>query len=257
VSAAGYPTAQVKIAGQTPPNSAPILAPNGAGDIFNPAVGAGLGPGNIIQIYGSSLASQTSTPAVLPLPTVVNGTMVIIGGVQSPLFYVSPGQINAQIPFGLAAGNQYQLLVSANGALTTPLPIQLNAGAPAILNFSSGAVVAQHLDGTLVTSASPAVPGEYIVIYSSGLGATDIAVATGAASPSNPPANVLNQPVLSLNGNNVGILFAGLTPGLVGLYQVNFQVPPTLTSGNYTLQLTQGGTSSNTTVLPVASTTAH
>jgi len=96
------------------------------------------------------------------------------------------------------------------------------------------------------------VPSEYIVIYSSGLGATDIPVASGAASPSNPPANVADPPVLTLNGNSINILFAGLTPGLVGLYQVNFQVPATLAAGNYDLQLTQSGTQSNTTVLPIA-----
>ena len=251
-SAPGYPGAQVKITGQSPSNNAPLLAPNGAGDVFNPQVGAGLGPGNIIQIYGSGLAVLTSTPAVLPLPTTVTGTSVIIGGVQAPLFYVSPTQINAQIPFSLSAGNQYQLLVSANGALTTPLSLQLNAGAPAILNFTSGAVVAQHLDGTLVLPTAPAAPGEYIVIYSSGLGATDIPVASGAASPSNPVANVADPPVLTLDGNPISILFAGLTPGLVGLYQVNFQVPATLAAGNYNLQLTQSGTASNTTLLPVA-----
>ena len=185
-------------------------------------------------------------------PATVTGTSVIIGGVQAPLFYVSPTQINAQIPFSLSAGNQYQLLVSANGALTTPLSLQLNAGAPAILNFTSGAVVAQHLDGTLVLPTAPAAPGEYIVIYSSGLGATDIPVASGAASPSNPVANVADPPVLTLDGNPISILFAGLTPGLVGLYQVNFQVPATLAAGNYNLQLTQSGTASNTTLLPVA-----
>jgi uncharacterized protein (TIGR03437 family) len=251
-SAPGYPGALVKISGQAPPNSAPVLAPNGAGDVFNPQVGAGLGPGNIIQIYGTGLATLTSTPAILPLPTTVTGTSVIIGGLQSPLFYVSPTQINAQIPFSLLAGNQYQLLVSANGALTTPLTLQLNAGVPAILNFSSGAVIAQHLDGTLVLPASPAVPGEYIVIYTSGLGATDIPVASGAPSPSDPVANVAVPPVLTLNGSPINILFAGLTPGLVGLYQVNFQVPANLASGNYNLQLTQDGTNSNTTLFQVA-----
>ena len=110
-------------------------------------------------------------------------------------------------------------------ALTTPELIQLNGGTPSILNFTSGAVVAQHLDGTLITDSSPAAPGEFVVIYSSGLGDTDIPVPSGTASPSNPPANVLNMPVLTLNNNTVPVLFAGLTPGLVGLYQVNFQVP--------------------------------
>ncbi len=185
-SAPGYPNATAQIAGQVAPNQAPVLAPNGGSDIFNPLVGGGLGPGNIIQIYGSGLASQTIAPAVLPLPTTVVGTSVVIGGVQSPLYYVSPGQINAQIPFELAPNQQYQLIVSANGALTTPLPIQVNTGAPAVLAFTSGAVVAQHQDGTLISTSAPAAPGEYIVIYLTGLGATTVDVPSGSASPSSP-----------------------------------------------------------------------
>jgi uncharacterized protein (TIGR03437 family) len=251
VTAPGYPGTSVKIAGQVAPNTAPQLAPNGTGDVFHPQVGAGLGPGNIVQIYGSGLASGTSASSTLPLPTIMNGTSVLIGGVRAPLFYVSPGQVNAQIPFELTAGNQYQVIVSANGALTTPEVIQLNGGTPAILNFSSGAVVAQHLDGSLILDTSPAAPGEYVVIYSSGLGATDIPVASGTASPAEPPARVADPPVLTLNGNPVEVLFSGLTPGLVGLYQVNFQVPPDLRTGNYDLLLTQGGVASNKTVLSV------
>src|SRR5262249_27756414 len=124
----------------------------------------------------------------LPLPTTVGGTQVLIGGVASPLFYVSPGQVNAQIPFELQAGQQYQVIVSANGALTAPQPIQLNAGTPAILQFTSGVVVAQHQDGTLVSADAPAAPGEYLTLYMSGLGDTTPAVATGQPAPSNPPA---------------------------------------------------------------------
>jgi len=251
VTAPGYPAASVTIAGRVAPNSAPVLAPNGAGDVFHPQVGAGLGPGNIVQIYGSGLAAQKSSPSTLPLPTRMGGTSVLIGGVAAPLFYVSPDQINAQIPFELTAGNQYQVIVDANGALTTPQPIQLNGGTPSILNFTSGAVVAQHLDGTLVLEDSPASPGEFIIIYSSGLGLTDIPVPSGTASPSDPPARVANPPVLTLNGNPIDVLFAGLTPGLVGLYQVNFQVPTELKSANYDLVLTQSGTDSNKSVLPV------
>ena len=61
--------------------------------------------------------------------------------------------------------------------------------------------------------------------------------------------------MLTLDGNTVSVLFAGLTPGFVGLYQVNFQVPPEMTSGNHELLLTQSGTASNKTVLTVRATT--
>jgi uncharacterized protein (TIGR03437 family) len=167
------------------------------------------------------------------------------------LFYVSPGQINAQVPFELTAGNQYQLIVNANGALTTPQPLQLTTAVPAILQYNSGDVVAQHQDGSDITDSSPAVPGEHVSFYLSGLGDTDIAVPSGTASPTSPLANVLNQPTLTINGNTVPILFAGLAPGFVGVYQINFQVPSPLADGNYPLIISQSGVSSNQTILPV------
>ena len=224
-TALGYPPATALIAGQVIPNEAPVLEPNGAQDIFHPQVGGGLGPGNIVQIYGKHLAGQSVAPATLPLPTIVSGTKVLIGGVASPLFYVSSGQINAQVPFELTPGKQYQVIVSANGALTAPETIQLNAGTPATLQFTSGLIVAQHQDGSLILDTSPAKPGELIVFYMTGLGATDIDVPSGQPAPADPPARVKDVPVVTLNGNPVTPLFAGLTPGLVGLYQLNIQVP--------------------------------
>jgi uncharacterized protein (TIGR03437 family) len=247
----GYPAATTQIAGQVAPNVAPVLAPNGTLDIFNPVVGSGLGPGNIVQIYGSGLASQIAAPSKLPLPTTLNGTTVLIGGVNAPLFYVSSGQINAQIPFALAGGQQYQVIVNANGALTTPQPINLTPAVPSILLYNSGIVVAQHRDGTDVTAASPAAPGEIISFYLSGLGDTDQNVPSGSPSPSNPPANVLVQPTLTINNAPAQVLFAGLAPGFVGLYQMNFQVPSPLADGSYNMFITQGTTNSNTAVLPV------
>jgi uncharacterized protein (TIGR03437 family) len=252
-SAPGYATATTQVIGQVAPNTAPVLTSNGTLDIFHPQVGGGLGPGNIVQIYGSGLASAANAPALLPLPTEVNGTSVLIGGVAAPLFYVSPGQVNAQIPFELSAGNQYQVIVSANGALTTPQPIQLTPAMPAILQFNSGTVVAQHQDGTLIEDSSPAAPGEYVTIYLSGLGATDVVVPSGTPSPATPLAHVVDTPVLTLNGTNVPVTFAGLTPGLVGLYQINFQIPQSTRDGNFELVISQSGTVSNTTIIPVKS----
>jgi len=250
-SAPGYTTSKVQIAGQVAHNAAPALSPNGTLDVFHPQTGAGFGPGNIVQIFGSGLANQTNSAVQLPLPEQINGTIVLIGGIKAPLYFVSATQINAQIPFELLAGSQYQVIVSANGALTTPQPIQLTTAVPAILQFTSGAVVAQHPDGTLVSDTSPATPGEYVVIYLSGLGATDISVPSGSASPSNPPANVLDTPVLTLNGTEVPTVFAGLAPTFVGLYQINFQIPQAFVSGNYQLLITQSGTASNQTILSV------
>ena len=204
-----------------------------------------------MQIYGSGLAGTATAPTALPLPSAVNGTSVTIGGLPAPLYYVSPGQINAQIPFELTAGGQYQVVVNANGALTTPQTIQLTQADPAVLQFNSGAVVAQHHDGTLIQDSSPAVPGEFVTIYLSGMGATNGPVPSGAASPGSPLASVADTATLTLNGAQVPVLFQGLTPTLVGLYQIDFQVPRTLANGNYTLSIAQSGTVSNNTALPV------
>jgi len=181
----------------------------------------------------------------------VNNTSVLIGGRSAPLFYVSPKQINAQIPYELAGGNQYQVIVNANGAVSPPEPIQLAPATPGIASLPDGSVIAQHRDGTLISAQAPAKPGEYLVIYLLGLGDTDSAVITGDASPSSPLAMPDLSPVLLINNAPTPYLFAGLTPGLVGLYQMNFQVPTGLAAGMYPVVVTQGSQSSNTVNLPV------
>jgi uncharacterized protein (TIGR03437 family) len=249
-SAAGYPDATAQVVGAATPNAAPVLTPHGTLHSFNPLVGASLAPGTIIQIYGKNLASQTAQPTTIPLPTTVNGTSVIIGGIPAPLYYVSAGQINAQLPFELTAGNQYQVLISANGALTTPDSVTLTSATPGLAAFGDSTLIAQHGDGSLVSTTSPAKSGEYLVAYLAGMGDTNATPSSGAASPSSPLALPSAMPVLTINGTTYPIAFAGLTPGLVGLYQMNFQVPAGLPSGNLTLVVNQSGQPSNQTVLP-------
>ena len=250
-TATGYSPATAQITGQVNPNKAPVLTPGATLHVFDPLVGGSLGPGNIVQIYGSYLSAQTMLAQTIPLPTNVGGTSVIIGGMPAPIYFVSAGQINAQVPFELIPGKKYQILINANGALTTPDSIQLTDVSPGIAAFASGQIIAQHLDGSLITEASPAMPSEIIVFYMAGLGQTDNPVASGAASPSAVLARPLTMPLLTLNGENVPILFGGLTPGLVGLYQVNFQVPADAADGDLALVVSQSGTASNQTVLPV------
>ena len=251
-NASGFPAASAKIVGQVTPNAAPLLTPNGTLNVFAPLVGAPVAPGTIVQIYGSNLAGQVSQASSVPLPTNLNQTSVFIGDMLAPLYYVSPGQINAQVPFELPAGKTYQVYISANGALSTATSIQLVADAPGIAQFPAGQVIATHADGGLILETSPAAPGEYIVVYVVGMGATNQTVPSGTASPSTNLALPLDAPTLTLNGAPVtNIIFAGLTPTEVGLYQVNFQVPSNEPNGDQQLVLTQASGQSNTTILPV------
>lgn len=249
-NAPGFPAAISQISGSVIPNEVPVITPNGTVHSFDPLVGGALAPGTIIAIYGQNLAASASQPTMIPLPTIYNGTSALIGGIPAPLYYISPTQVNAQIPFELLPGSRYDVLVSANGALTNPQPIQLSPATPGLAAFSDGTLIAQHTDGSLVSQTSPASGGEYLVSYLAGLGDTGVPVSSGAASPSSPLAEPQNALTLTINGSTYPTAFVGLTPGLVGLYQMNFQVPGGLPAGNLTITVSQNGVSSNQTVLP-------
>jgi adhesin/invasin len=244
--------AVAQITGEVANNSAPLLDNDGIVDAFRNTVGDPLAPGSLIQIFGSNLATTTTTAGGAPLPLSLAATSVSIGGLAAPLFYASPGQINAQVPFELAAGHQYDVQVNVNGALSATEPIALVNAAPAIAAFPSGEAIAQHADYSLVSDTAPAQPGEYIILYLSGLGRTDLPVASGAASPANPLAHPVSPVVLTINGNPAVIAFAGLTPLAVGLYQINFQLPDGVPGGMATIVVSQPGAVSNSVTLPVS-----
>jgi uncharacterized protein (TIGR03437 family) len=256
---APLPTATTLVTGEVRANITPVLTPNGTLDVFNPVLGSALAPGQVIQIYGSNLSTET-TLALVPLPPTLAGTTVYIGGMIAPLFYVSPTQIDAQIPFGLNPGSQYQIIVQVNASLSTPMPIQLDAFGPALANVN-GLALAEHLDGTLVTEASPAQPSEYIMLFLSGLGETTNPVPAGQITPipSDPSlfSIPLVAPTMTLNGVGIQVVFAGLAPTAVGLYQIDFQVPASITAGDLPVTVTQGTEVSNTVLLPTTATAAQ
>lgn len=251
-TASGLAAGAAKTNGIVAQNPGPVLTQNAVLHVYNPLIGGAVAPGTILQIYGSNLAGAPVTSSTLPLPTTLGGTSVSIGGIPAPLYYVSPTQINAQAPFELVPGNQYQVVANVNGALTAPQTVAVIPGIAGIAAFPNGQIVAQHLDGTLISEASPAQPGSYVVMYLAGLGALDTPVPTGAASPLNPLAHPSVPPVLTLNGAPQPLQFVGLTPGLVGLYQINFQVPAGTPNGDMKLVVTYPGSpAGNAVILPV------
>jgi uncharacterized protein (TIGR03437 family) len=254
-TATGFAAATTRISGAVAPNVAPTLNLNGTLNAFAIAAepGVPLAPGTIVQIYGSGLAAQTIIGGTIPLMTSLGGTSVIIGGIEAPLYYVSPGQINAQVPFELTAGQPYEVIVNANGALTAPQTIQSATVTPGIAEYTSGYAIAQHAATFgLITDASPAMPGEYVVVYLSGMGPTTVPVASGTASPSSPLDATADPPTITLNGEAVpNVYFSGLTPTLAGLYQIDLQVPADAPNGDLTLVVNQPGFQGTPVILPV------
>jgi uncharacterized protein (TIGR03437 family) len=235
-------------------NAPPIIFENGMVNAFNRVSAGALAPGMIVEVYGSGLATTGGNPGVLPLTTDFDGTSLIVGSRQAPLYYVSDTQLNVQFNVELTANQQYAVIASLNGALSVPVvadvsPIQLGVAATV-----DGMVVAQHGDtATSITEDSPAKPGEVVVIYLSGMGATNPSVKSGEPAPSSAPfAKVIFPATVTLDGQAATVQFAGLAPNFVGLYQVNFRVPVSAATGDQTLIVSQNGVSSNATRLPVS-----
>jgi uncharacterized protein (TIGR03437 family) len=158
---------------------------------------------------------------------------------------VSPGQISILVPYGVAPYGADNLQVTNNGVASNVVSagFGVNVSQPGVFSQSQngiGFAAARHAaTGELVDQANPAQPGEYISIYMTGLGAVTPAIADGAEGPSNPlsTADCWTNGSMSVLFNDYGpgassesdvlgtIQFAGLAPGLAGLYQVNVQVP--------------------------------
>ncbi len=109
-SALGFQNTTSRINGAVPPNAVPVISPNATLHVFDPLVGGALAPGTIIAIYGNFLATSTSSATTIPLPTLYNDASVTIGNFYAPIYYASPTQVNVQVPFELAPGQQYERL---------------------------------------------------------------------------------------------------------------------------------------------------
>jgi uncharacterized protein (TIGR03437 family) len=240
-------------ANPTPP---PNLLPDGTLDIFfnvptAQALGGGLAPGNVAQVYGTGLGSSLVLAPTVPLPNAIDGTYMMVGQYQAPLYFISGTVMAVEIPFELTSPQQSAAVASVNGALSNVITVTVVPVQPGIAVRTDGTAEAQHLDYSLITSTSPAKPGETVIIYLAGMGATNPSVASGMPTPPQLVPTVV-QPTVTLDSQNVSIVYAGLTPTGIGLYQIDFTVPMNARSGNLNLIVTQNGVTSNTAILPVS-----
>jgi len=206
-----------------------------------------LAPGMVASLFGSNLASATEISGAPPLPTSLAGTTLLVNNIAAPLFFASSGQINFQVPFGLTGPVAEIRLLSAQGEVVMHVPRR--DASPGIYQ-NNGAGIIVHASGALVTESFPAQRGEVLVMFASGLGTVNAAVESGGAAPFSPLVHTLELPSVRVGGVATEVRFSGLTPGFVGLYQVNFVVPATA-AGSSSVSLEMFGATSNDPVIPV------
>jgi uncharacterized protein (TIGR03437 family) len=221
------------------------------GGVLDPAsyVARPLSPGSFIAIFGAHLADSTASATALPLPTLLGCASVSAGGILIPLLFVSPSQINAVLPYSIPINSTIQILVQRCGLPSTPMSAIVAASNPAIFTTAQngkGQGIIVYPDGTLNGPSLPAPVDHIVTIYCQGLGATSPAVTAGQAAPVSSPLAVTSNPVtITIGGVPSPVLFAGLTPGFAGLYQVNTQIPSGAPAGDQVpVVLTVAGQSS-------------
>jgi uncharacterized protein (TIGR03437 family) len=227
---------QVKIKGGFLNLTSPPVVPPGAvvnGASF--ASQAPLAPGSLISIFGNKLAGAGAADR-LPLPTILGGSTVVLAGIAMPLLFSSDGQVNAVVPFETTVNTTQQVILTRGSSTSVPQPLTISAAAPGIFTADSsgkGQGIIFGPSGSIADAAHPVKAGDVVVIYCTGLGKVDHPVPTGSPAPLLPPlSNVLSKTTVTIGGIQVDPQFAGLTPGFVGLYQVNVGIPAGIAASN-------------------------
>lgn len=233
----------------TVPYIAPAGVTNGVGSTPNSAVA----PGSIISIFGQGLAPSAQLGPVNPLSQTLVGVSVTVNNEILPLLFVSPQQINAQLPSDLSAGD-YTLLVQNTGQPDVSADFSVARNEPGIFSQtvnSQAYAIAMHADGSLVTTDSPAVAGETLSMLGTGFGPYNGTVPDGFFPPTPPPA-LADTVSLTLGSQTINPNWVGAASGYTGLTSTLFTVPAGLPSGTAVpLSVTINGVSSNTVMLPV------
>jgi uncharacterized protein (TIGR03437 family) len=233
---------------------APYISPAGVSNAAGSTPQAGVAPGSIVTIFGANLAAATASGPASPMAQTLGGVTVVAGGNLLPLYFVSPAQINVQLPPDFALGPA-TITVSATGQSPVTASFTVVQDAPGLfqqtVNTQNYALVL-HPDGSLVTPDAPAQQGESLTLYGTGFGPTSTPRLDGFAIPQNPAFSIVDPLSLQIAGAAIAPDAAFALPGSVGVDVVQFHLTSAVPSGaNANLYVTVNGQNSNIVVLPV------
>jgi uncharacterized protein (TIGR03437 family) len=206
------------------------------GGVGNAATNAqAFAPGMLMSVYGSQLApaGTAQLAGTLPLPLNLVGVSATVNGLTAPLYYLSPGQLNVQVPYEASAGTAI-LGINNNGQVAS-FPFQVTAAAPGIFTDPSG---------SLVPNGSGKA-GATLLLFITGAGDLTPSIPTGYTPAAQTPLADLPQTLLpvtvTVGGVSAKVSFAGVSYGLVGVTQINFVMPDGVPSGAQPVVVTVGG----------------
>jgi len=215
---------------------------------------ASVAPGGLFSITGTNLAAINVASNQIPLPTALGDSCMSINGDLVPIIFVSPTQINGQIPFDVQ-GDATMILRTPAGVSNSFL-FNVPAQAPSVFEvtvqgWSSAMPTVIRQEGgqwLTVTPTDPVHPNDQLAIFVTGLGAVSPGVTSGYPGLANPLSEALVPPVVMLGNTALFVSYAGLAPGEVGVYQINAQVPfhGIPTGSSVPLTITQGITQTTT-----------
>jgi len=249
----------------------PTIAFGGVVDNAAFVSGQAIAAGSIAAIFGTQLSiSPPVNASAFPLPTTLGGVQVLINGSPVPLFYAEAGQIDIQVPFGLASG-QVLVQVLQNGQPGNRVSAIVDSIAPRLFAVGQNApdggeygAAILNSDSTLALPAGlapgshPAHLGDVLTIYALGLGPVSPSVNTGAPAPSVEPLARTTNAVQVVYGSGTGgsvtasPLYSGLAPFFAGLYQINVLLPQNAPTGNVPVTLGLPGHVSNVVEMAIA-----
>jgi len=190
---------------------------------------ATLAPGSLVSIYGTDLSPINQATQQIPAPTALGESCLTVNGVPVPVVFVSPTQINGQLPFQV--DGSVQMVLRTPGGVSDNFNLTLLPAAPGV--FRNGTAGNQRdlpalyraSNGLLVTDTNPVHRGDTIQIFLTGLGRTTPAVDAGVPAPGDPLASVVIAPAVSLGGVALPIESATLVPNMIGVYRIDARVP--------------------------------
>jgi len=202
-------------------------------------------PGMIMSVFGASLspASTADSAGSVPLPVTMAGVAATVNGVAAPLYYVSPTQLNIQVPWQTAVGSAATLTVNNNGKITTRT-LQTGPASPGIFTDQT----------TMIVPTGTAAHGQIATLYMTGVGPVTPAIATGSAPGLSTPLAALPAPqktTVTVGGVQASIAFAGIPYYLVGVTQINFQIPSGVPVGRQPVVVSVNGVASTAAFLNV------